>query len=475
MTLSVMWFRRDFRLQDNTALYHAVKEAQKRKEPILFMYHLDPKFTSKDTPNHRFFFTALQEFIKHCEAKGIFVHVIVGTWKDAFSKLLDHFPDMTSLYFNKDEVGEGHKRDNELERFLNQKNIRVRSFDDYNIHHANEVKKADNSIYKVFTPYFKKWNSLPKKAPVTVNDQKIKNNSVKDDGLYNKGVETLSKTIKKLPAQVEISQEEQAFKLLQSFLKDKVDHYDRFRDLPAANGTSKLSVFLRTGAISARTILYLIQEKQLTSYSTGMDTFVKELAWRDFYNMIYHHYPNSKSEEIEVKYHQLDWSKDENLLQKWKEGNTGFPIVDAGMRQLKQEGWMHNRLRMITASFLTKDLLMDWRIGELYFEEMLHDYDESSNIGGWQWAASVGTDAVPYFRIFNPITQSIRFDHRGEYIKKYVPELSRVPEAFIHEPSNMNKTDQKKANCIIGKDYPEPIVDHSLQRKSAIQMFKDLT
>lgn len=475
MTLSVMWFRRDFRLQDNTALYHAVKDAQLRNQPLLFMYHLDPKFTRNDTPNNRFFFAALHQFIKSSEARGIYIHVIEGTWEEAFSQLFDHFPEVENLYFNKDEVGEGEKRDSEVERFLKRKNIRTNSYYDYNIHHADEVMKADDSIYKVFTPYFKKWISLSKKEPLIVNSEKIKKVICKNEGLYNKGLRAISELTNSLPATIRSAtpQENKAEALLQRFLEDKIDQYDRYRDLPVADGTSKLSVHLRTGTISARTVLYYIQEKQLTSYSTGMDTFVKELAWRDFYNMIHHHFPDSKTKEIDVKYQQLDWNYNESLLRKWKEGKTGYPIVDAGMRQLIQEGWMHNRVRMITASFLTKDLLMDWRLGEQYFEEMLHDYDESSNIGGWQWAASVGTDAVPYFRVINPITQSTRFDPGGEYIKKYLPELREVPEKYIHEPSKMNALEQEMAGCVIGRDYQEPIVDHSIQRKRAIQMFKD--
>ncbi|KMJ58496.1 hypothetical protein AB685_11475 [Bacillus sp. LL01] len=474
MTLSVMWFRRDFRLQDNTALYNAVIEAQHRTEPLLFIYHLDLKFTKMDTPNHRFFFATLHQFIKRCEERGIFVHIMEGTWKGAFTRLLERFPEMSSLYFNRDEVGEGQKRDKEVETFLKHRNIRVCSYDDYNIHHANDVKKADNTIYKVFTPYYKKWSALGKREPLIISEESIVNCMTKDKELYTQGLKTLSAITENKPASQLPSQEEEAVNLLITFLENKVDHYDRLRDLPAAEGTSRLSVHLRTGTISARTVFYYIQEKQLTSYGTGMDAFVKELAWRDFYNMIHHHYPESKMKEIDPKYQQLDWINDERLLRKWKEGKTGFPIVDAGMRQLMQEGWMHNRIRMITASFLTKDLLIDWRQGEHYFEEMLNDYDESSNIGGWQWAASVGTDAVPYFRIFNPINQSSRFDHGGEYIKKYVTELSRVPEKYIHEPWKMNVSDQEKAKCIIGKDYPEPIVDHAMQRKRAIEMFRDL-
>ncbi|NLP50818.1 deoxyribodipyrimidine photo-lyase [Bacillus sp. RO1] len=473
MTLSVMWFRRDFRLQDNTALYHAVKEAQQRNVPILFIYHLDPVFTENNTPNHRYFFAALDRFVKRCEKLGIYIHIIEGTWQEAFSQLLEHFPEMSSLYYNQDEVGAGQKRDEEIDKFFLQRGIKVSYYIDYTIHGAIEVKKADDSIYKVFTPYFKKWIAQPKRDPYILTEEDLTIDSVRKDSLFSKGQKMLS-NLQMFSDPNSVPHEEAARKLLKVFLQKKIDEYDRFRDVPSADATSRLSVHLRTGTISARTVLYHIQEKQQTSYSTGMDTFIKELAWRDFYNMIYHHHPGSKSKEIDDRYRELKWNDNTDLLEKWKDGKTGFPIVDAGMRQLNEEGWMHNRIRMITASFLTKDLLMDWRFGERYFEETLHDYDEASNIGGWQWASSVGTDAVPYFRVFNPITQSNRFDSKGEYIKKYLPELAGVPEKFIHEPWKMNELDQKEAGCVIGKDYPSPVVDHAIQRKKAIQMFQEL-
>ncbi|WP_226681088.1 cryptochrome/photolyase family protein [Sutcliffiella horikoshii] len=472
MTLSIMWFRRDFRLQDNTALYHAVKETQHRKEPLLFVYHLDPVFTTKDTPNHRFFFAALERFVKRCEKKGIYIHLVEGTWKEAFSQVLEQFPEVTSLYYNQDEVGAGQKRDEVVDKFFLERGIRVSSYMDYNIHGANEVKKPDNSIYKVFTPYFKKWTAQPKIDPYILTKEDLMIESIKKDAMYSKGKNALSNLLN-ISGQHPIPDEETALNLLNSFMKVKIDEYDCFRDIPSAEATSRLSVHLRTGTISARTVLYHIQEKQQTSYSTGMDTFLKELAWRDFYNMIFHHYPDSKTQEIDEKYQKLKWNDNQNLLGLWKKGKTGFPVVDAGMRQLAEEGWMHNRIRMITASFLTKDFLMDWRLGERYFEQMLYDYDEASNIGGWQWAASVGTDAVPYFRVFNPITQSNRFDPKGEYIKKYLPELSGVSEKYIHEPWKMDDYEQEKAGCVIGKDYPRPVVDHAEQRKKAIQMFKE--
>ncbi|WLR48855.1 FAD-binding domain-containing protein [Halobacillus litoralis] len=237
-----------------------------------------------------------------------------------------------------------------------------------------------------------------------------------------------------------------------------------------------MSRFLRTGAISIRTIYHKIEEDvDFRKNTSGVDTYISELAWRDFYNMIYHYYPDANSKEMVEKYRGIPWNNDDELLEKWKQGQTGFPLIDAAMRQLNEIGWMHNRLRMAVASFLTKDLLMDWREGEQYFSERLVDYDPASNIGGWQWAASTGTDPVPYFRVFNPTRQSERFDPHGRFIKEWLPELENVKKKHIHQPANMTKEEQKEAGCIIGEDYPAPIVDHKTRRERAIELFKDKT
>ncbi|MDD2391650.1 MAG: FAD-binding domain-containing protein, partial [Bacilli bacterium] len=206
-------------------------------------------------------------------------------------------------------------------------------------------------------------------------------------------------------------------------------------------------------------------------YSIGQETFIKELAWRDFYNMIHHYNQNQKDEEIIKKYRNILWSNDEDFFNLWKEGNTGFPIIDAAMRQLKKEGWMHNRLRMIVSSFLVKDLLIDWRLGERYFSEMLIDYDSSSNIGGWQWSASVGIDAQPYFRIFNPTIQSQKFDEEGLFIKKYVKELKSIPSKYIHEPYKYEKELRSQYGIEISEIYRKPIVNHKEQKLKALEMF----
>ncbi len=248
-----------------------------------------------------------------------------------------------------------------------------------------------------------------------------------------------------------------------------MEKYEQQRDFPELNKTSRISRYLRTGELSIRTVW---ESLQASSNSNGKTAFEKELCWRDFYHMIYVAFPNQKEESIQENYRNIEWENNREYFQKWQAGQTGYPIVDAAMRQLKKTGWMHNRLRMITASFLTKDLLIDWRWGEKYFQQMLHDYDPASNIGGWQWAASTGTDAVPYFRIFNPTTQSEKFDKYGNFIREFVPELYSLPEKWIHQPENMTIDQQKEYGVVIGKDYPFPIVNHKERRKLALTKYE---
>ena len=264
--------------------------------------------------------------------------------------------------------------------------------------------------------------------------------------------------------------EKAALDKLEKFVIYDLINYEKHRDYPNMDKTSRLSTHLRTGEISIRTVLEkVIYQKP----SMGRDTFIKELCWRDFYNMIYSVYPNQKKQAIKKEYRHINWDNDFTNFEKWKNGETGYPIVDSAMRQLKETGWMHNRLRMIVASFLVKDLLIDWRFGEQYFQKMLIDYDPASNIGGWQWSASTGTDSVPYFRIFNPTNQSQKFDLTGNFIRKYIPELKNVPNELIHQPEKMTKEEQRKFKVLLGTDYPYPIVIHKERRKKAIQLYED--
>jgi deoxyribodipyrimidine photo-lyase len=252
-----------------------------------------------------------------------------------------------------------------------------------------------------------------------------------------------------------------------------VDYKDT-RDFPAVKGVSYLSTHNRFGTISIRELATIAHTETLRRTNLGAQTWLAELIWRDFYFQILWHSPHAAVSAYKPEYDRLNWENDKELFAAWCEARTGYPIIDAAMRQLNQTGYMHNRLRMIVASFLTKDLLIDWRWGEKYFADNLNDFDLSANNGGWQWAASTGCDAQPYFRIFNPITQSERFDPKGKFIRRYIPELSKLPDKFIHAPWTLPPLEAQTTNFVVGRDYPAPIVDHAVQREQALAMYKKI-
>jgi deoxyribodipyrimidine photo-lyase len=248
----------------------------------------------------------------------------------------------------------------------------------------------------------------------------------------------------------------------------RISHYKDARDFPAVKGVSYLSVHNRFGTVSIRELVNFA----LKETNPGGQTWLSELIWRDFYFQILAHNPHVVGASFKPEYDALKWPNDENRFAAWCRGETGYPIVDAAMRQINQTGYMHNRLRMIVASFLTKDLLVDWRWGEKYFADNLIDFDLAANNGGWQWAASTGCDAQPYFRIFNPVTQSERFDPQGKFIRKYVPELASLPDKFIHAPWTLPPVEALARNFELGQAYPKPIVDHAIERERALAMYK---
>jgi deoxyribodipyrimidine photo-lyase len=258
-----------------------------------------------------------------------------------------------------------------------------------------------------------------------------------------------------------------ALEALDDFL-GRIDRYRDTRDFPAIRGVSYLSVHNRFGTISIRRLARLAHDRR----SAGADTWLSELIWRDFYFQILYHFPHAQHSAFKPVYDKLSFKNNHSQFAAWCEARTGYPIIDAAMRQINQTGFMHNRLRMIVASFLTKDLLIDWRWGERYFADNLNDFDLAANNGGWQWAASTGCDAQPYFRIFNPVSQSEKFDPQGKFIRRYVPELANVPDRFVHAPWTLPPLQQQAAGCVIGKDYPAPIVDHGMARREALATYK---
>ena len=472
---SIMWFRRDLRLEDNTGLNQLLKNHH--DNPIIFLFHINPsQLTDKIGFNQHTFFAAVKHFKYVLAEKGIDLLILKGELEKIFKTLKEQYPDWDTIYFNEDETGFGVKRDREALAIFADLGVTAHHFSDHYLIDASSIVKDDGSYYKVFTPYFKKWETLKKRKPNTIEFkatdlnlkpslQPIAENNRDDLKKLLLPQDKLTKEIAQLNFGTAVAKT-----FLSDFITDHLSDYDKQRDFPAQHGTSKLSRFLRTGELSIRTVFEAALQ---ATDSVGKETFIKELAWRDFYNMVYATHPNQQKEPIIPYFSHIHWINDESQFKRWKEGITGYPIIDAAMRQLKTTGWMHNRLRMITASFLTKDLLIDWRLGESYFKKQLIDYDPANNIGGWQWAASTGTDAVPYFRIFNPTTQSKKFDPNGDFIRHYVPELKNVSKQHIHFPSNLDLEQQKQANVLIGKDYPEPIIDHQWARKRAIATYEE--
>ncbi|GEN53475.1 cryptochrome/photolyase family protein [Halobacillus faecis] len=472
MSRRAVWFRRDLRLNDQTALAKAL-EHTKENDDILLFFHIHPSLNESFTPRHDYFFQTLKGLVDRAEELKAPIHFIYGDTEEAFEHLLKESK-VDMVYFNRDEVGFGKDRDDAISEYLSRNEVKVHSYIDHHLHGAGEVKKNDGGFYKVFSPYLKKWKQLQKPAIQKVDLDQLSDSALDEREAFSDGRQAYDDLIKKIDGSYDGVGEKDALERLEHFLDEDIYDYDERRDFPAVDGTSLMSRFLRTGAISIRTIYHKIEEDvDYRKNTSGVDTYISELAWRDFYNMIYHSYPDANSTEMVEKYRGIPWNNDDEMLEKWKEGQTGFPLIDAAMRQLNETGWMHNRLRMAVASFLTKDLLMDWREGERYFSERLVDYDPASNIGGWQWAASTGTDPVPYFRVFNPTRQSERFDPHGRFIKEWLPELENVNKKHIHEPSKMTEEEQEEAGCIIGEDYPAPIVDHKTMRERAIEMFKD--
>ncbi|MBA2175186.1 deoxyribodipyrimidine photo-lyase [Halobacillus locisalis] len=472
MTTRVVWFRRDLRLNDHTALAQAINDSD-NDDQLLLLFHIHPDLNKEFNATHDYFFQTLQSLVTDAQEKNIPIHFIEGTVTDAFTELLNH-RNVDAIYFNKDESGFGKQRDDEFMEEVKDKDVEVCSFIDHHMHGAEEISKKTGGYYKVFTPYYKQWKQYQKPNIQKVDHEKLTKLAIDETSSFKDGNKAYDSLIDKTARDFDAVGEKAAWDRFETFVEDAIYDYEDERDFPAVDGTSQMSRFLRTGAISIRSMYHYIDDQvDYRKNTEGVETYISELAWRDFYNMIYHFYPEAKNKEMVEKYRGLPWNNDDELFEAWKKGQTGFPIIDAAMRQLNETGWMHNRLRMAVASFLTKDLLMDWRKGERYFAEQLIDYDPASNIGGWQWAASTGTDPVPYFRVFNPTRQSERFDPHGRFIKEWVPELENVPKKSIHDPSQLSEEDQKEAKCVIGEDYPKPIVDHKTMRERAIEMFKD--
>lgn len=427
--ITIFWFRRDLRLTDNAALYHALKNNSNVLPIFIFDKNILNQLENKHDKRIMFIYDALTELNKKLLAYKSGLLIVHDTPLNAFKQLVKQYP-IKNIYTNNDYEPYAINRDNEIREFLLEKEISFFQYKDQVIFEKNEVVKADGSPYLIFTPYMRIWkNKLNDFYVKSYPCEKYSDHLFKTDPFVFPELKEIG--FQPSTANLNFPSPEINFEVIKN--------YDQRRNLPAVSGTSRLSVHLRFGTISIR---------QLVKKTRALnDRWLNELIWREFYMMILFHFPHVAKSAFKKNYDLIKWRNNENEFKAWSNGETGYPIVDAGMRELNSTGFMHNRVRMITASFLVKHLLIDWRWGEAYFAEKLLDFDLSANNGGWQWAASSGCDAAPYFRIFNPYEQTKRFDANFEYIKKWVPEFQELT-------------------------YVRPIVEHKFARERALTTYK---
>ncbi len=426
--IACFWFRRDLRLDDNAGLW----QAQQSEYPVLPVFIFDTEILDKlnDKADRRvqFIHQEISAIKEQLEEWGSSLLIKSGKPSDVWQQITQEY-EVAEVYCNRDYEPYARQRDEDLYNWFKGKDIAFKGYKDQVIFEKSEVAKKDGTPYLVYSPYMRQWKSqltdqtFESYPNLSKKEAFVKTNALPDLSLKDIGFEASDF---EYPSR--------------DFDGEIIKNYHKTRNLPAVKGTSRLSVHLRFGTISIRKLMRFAQ--------THNDKYWNELIWREFFMMILYHHPDSVDKAIKPKYDRIVWENNEEHFKAWCQGKTGYPMVDAGMRELNETGFMHNRVRMVVASFLTKHLLIDWRWGEAYFAEKLLDYEQSSNIGGWQWAAGSGCDAAPYFRVFNPTSQAEKFDPQQKYIKKWIPEL------------NTSK-------------YPKPIIEHKFARERALARFKD--
>jgi deoxyribodipyrimidine photo-lyase len=475
------WFRRDLRIRDNSALAAACAHAAPHGT-VTGIFIIDPKWwnpaAQKLGPHQApFYLQSLRELQGSLRTRNIPLIIRQG---DPVAEILTLAKTLhaDAVTLNKEYEPAQREMDDRLADQAAAIGLKVRRYQDAALFEEEQILTAQGGLYSVFTPY--KRASLKKLATAEPSDAGLPRR-VANPRLPSTEIPTLASLgFPEVPLDITPG-EKHATKLLERFIENHLATYAQTRDFPALdNGTSRLSAHLNTGTISIRQVFHALLNAQNSKSNRkskienrkSVDTFLSQLIWRDFYRMILFHHPHTVTQPFQDRWQKLTWRSDPALFAAWQAGRTGYPIVDAAMRQLAQTGIMHNRLRMISAMFLTKDLDTHWTLGERYFMRTLMDYDQAANVGGWQWSASTGTDAAPYFRIMNPTLQSERFDPDGTFIRRWLPELARVPTPFLHAPWQMRPTDQKSSRCRIGQDYPAPIVDHATAKTAAIAKFR---
>jgi deoxyribodipyrimidine photo-lyase len=462
MSNVIWWIRRDLRLNDNQALAAALSHG----EVVVPAFILDPKLLASSYISQKrlaFMYKGLHSLDTDLRMRGSNLVVRKGDPLEVLYNLQAE-TGAKGIFAEADITPYARRRDARVMREL-----QIKLAPGVTVHPADRLRKPDGNPYTVFTAFSKMWYSLPFPEKPLPAPEKLS----QPPSLFSFGVPDLQGYSRNdlFPAG-----EAEAQRRLEKFTDTIIDRYAEDRNRMDLDGTSVLSPYLRFGMLSARQAAWAAREAEaLAGDSTarkGAETWLNELVWREFYATILFHFPYVRHTAFRPERRNIPWIDDSIGFDAWAEGSTGYPVVDAAMRQLNTTGWMHNRARMITASFLTKDLLIDWRRGERYFMQHLLDGDPAANNGGWQWVAGTGTDAAPYFRVFNPVLQGKKFDPEGGYVRRWVPELSAVPDGFIHMPWEMPTDVQAKVGCVIGKNYPAPIVDHALARQRVLAAYR---
>jgi deoxyribodipyrimidine photo-lyase len=463
---ALVWFRRDLRNYDHAALYHALKDAQQVHCVFVFDTEILDLLADRQDRRVEFIWLSVEELAQSLKKMGGGLQVLVGRAREVIPALADKLG-AQAVYANQDYEPIAKERDAEVSRSLDQRGCVLHIYKDHVIFEKDEVLTQAGRPFTVFTPYRRAWlaklNPFYCKAyPADVyRDALARSGSFRLPSLEQIGFRPTNLKQMKLPTGMT-----GARRMFQDFL-ERIDEFRDRRNYPGVRGVSYLSVHLRFGTLSIRELVRTAASVQ----TEGADTWLSELIWRHFYFGILHQFPHVVGHAFRAEYEGLRFPNAQEHFAAWCEGRTGFPLVDAAMRQLNETGYMHNRLRMVAASFLVKDLHVDWRWGEAYFARKLNDFDLAANNGGWQWSASVGCDAQPWFRIFNPVTQSRNFDAEGCFIRIHLPELAKVETKFIHAPWKMTADVQRAAGVAIGKDYPAPIVDHSAARTRTLEIY----
>ncbi|ELZ25094.1 deoxyribodipyrimidine photolyase [Halosimplex carlsbadense 2-9-1] len=467
--MRVHWYRRDLRAADNRGLAAAAGRLEDvpADAPVVPLFVFDRDVLAHaGPPRVAFMLDALDSLREWYRERGSDLVVRHGDPREVVPAVAAEF-DADAVTWGEEVSGLGRERDDAVAAALDDTGVTHRAFEDALLHEPGSIRTNQGEVYSVFTYFWKKWRDREKEAPAPAPEASDLADLTGDESLptlVDLGFDEPEADVP--PASTDVARD-----LLDAFCEGDVYDYDDRRDYPADECTSRLSAHLKFGTIGIREVHEAVREAKSAAAGADYDSaeeFESQLAWREFYGHVLWNEPSVVTQNFKSYERPIEWNHDPEALQAWKDGETGYPVVDAGMRQLRREAYMHNRVRMIVASFLTKDLLIDWREGYDWFREKLVDHDTANDNGGWQWAASTGTDAQPYFRVFNPMTQGERYDPDAEYIREYVPELRDVPADAIHE---WHELDQGRRE-MLAPEYPAPIVDHSQRREQAIDMFE---